>query len=73
MLDTDRILRLPEFCRTLGISRSATYDRLDPESPRFDSTFPRPIKLGERAIGFSQKETMAWLAARIAERDGLQS
>jgi predicted DNA-binding transcriptional regulator AlpA len=67
----DRILRFPEFVSTVGLKRSSIYDRLDPKSPRFDPTFPRPIQLGARAraIGFSLREAEAWVAARIAERD----
>ena len=69
----DRILRLPEFLNTVGLSKSAIYDRLDPKSPRHDPTFPKKIKLSYRAIGFSENETARWLAARIADRDGVQS
>jgi prophage regulatory protein len=69
----DRILRLPEFLRTTGLSRSAIYDRLDTKSPRHDPTFPKKIKLSQRSVGFSERETSAWLAARIAERDGVQA
>lgn len=65
----DRILRLPEFLRTIGLSKSGVYDRLDPKSPRHDPTFPKKIKLSTRAVGFSERETSEWLAARIAERD----
>lgn len=69
---SDRILRLPEFLKTIGISKSGVYDRLDPKSPRYDSSFPRKIKLSTRAVGFSEQETSAWLASRIALRDKVQ-
>jgi prophage regulatory protein len=32
-------------------------------------TFPKPIKLGERAIGWLESEIAEWQAKRIAERD----
>lgn len=66
---SDRIIRLPEFLKTIGISKSGVYDRLDTKSPRHDPTFPKKIKLSARAVGFSERETAAWLAARIAARD----
>ncbi len=31
--------------------------------------FPRPIKLGERAVGWLKAEIAAWQQARIAARD----
>ena len=66
---TDRILRLPEFLRTTGLSKSAIYDRLDAKSKRHDPNFPRKIKISQRSVGFSERETLAWLASRIAARD----
>ena len=35
-----------------------------------DGTFPRPIKLGDRAVGFVEEELDAWIEQRIALRDG---
>lgn len=69
--ETDRFLRLPAATAKLGLSRTGIYDRLDPRSPRHDPTFPRPVKLGARAVAFSERELNAWVAARIAERDRL--
>jgi len=66
----DRILRMGEFQSVVGIkARSAVYDRLNEKSPRYDPDFPKPIKIGERAIGFSEIETQRYLAARRAARD----
>ena len=66
----DQILRLPDFQELIGLKRSSIYDRLDPKSPRHDPSFPKPIRLGLRAIGFSRHEAEQWILARIAARDG---
>ena len=59
------LLRLPEVLTRVGLSRSEVYRRIT------DGTFPRPVKLGERASAWPEQEIEAWAAARIAERDGV--
>jgi len=34
-----------------------------------DGTFPKPIKLGARAVGWLESEIEEWLQARIEKRD----
>lgn len=34
-----------------------------------DDKFPRPVKVGERRIAWLESEILAWLEARVAERD----
>ena len=62
----NNILRIPACSKKIGYKRSAIYDKLDPKSPRHDPTFPTPIRLGARAIGFLEAELDVWLDARIA-------
>ena len=42
-----RAIRLPEVLTILGISKSALYDWLSPNSPSHDPALPRPFKLGK--------------------------
>lgn len=60
----DRIVRLKELTRLIGLSRSTIYDRINPKSKRFDPSFPRPIKLGSASVGWSLNEVMVWIATR---------
>ncbi|MCU0840159.1 MAG: AlpA family phage regulatory protein [Thiobacillaceae bacterium] len=62
------IIRRKQLEKKIGLSRSAIYDRLNPKSPNFDPSFPRPIPLGARAVGFVESECDSWLAARIESR-----
>lgn len=55
----DRILRLPEVKTRLGLSRSTLYQRIR------EKTFPRPISLGARSIGWLEREVSAMLAATV--------
>lgn len=67
---TPSILRVRHVTARLGISRSAIYDWMDPKSPRYDSTFPKPIRLGRSSIGWLSTDVEAFIELRIALRDG---
>ena len=58
------LLRLPEVQRRTGKSKSDIYREVAAGS------FPRPVQLSERARGWVEGEVNAWIAARVAERDG---
>lgn len=60
-----QILRLPQLCARLGIARSTVYDKLSPTSPRYDATFPRPIKLGLSSVGWLECSVQDWIQSRI--------
>ena len=62
-----RILRIRQLRECIGLSRSTIYDRLNPMSPRYDSTFPRPIKLGKFAVGWVEEDIHRWIGSRIEE------
>jgi prophage regulatory protein len=66
LLREHNVLRIPACSKKIGLKRSAIYDKLTPKSPRYDPTFPRPIRLGARAVGFLEAELDTWLDARIA-------
>lgn len=67
------IIRRPEVQRRLGISRSTTYDKLSPSSPRYDPNFPRPISIaGQRAVGFIEHEVDDYIAALVKKSRGVK-
>ncbi|MCA7085823.1 AlpA family transcriptional regulator [Cupriavidus sp. DB3] len=49
------ILRRKEVQALTGLSRSSIYQRLH------ESTFPRPVNLGRRAVGWRAADIEAWL------------
>ena len=61
-----RVLRLSELFRPTGLKRSAIYAKIA------EGTFPKPIPLGPRAVGWLESDIAAWQTARIAERDNAQ-
>lgn len=55
----DSILRLPNVKARVGLSRSTIYQRVA------DGSFPKPVNLGSRAIGWLSAEIDECLAAQI--------
>jgi prophage regulatory protein len=55
--------RLPAVMGRTGLSRSEIYRRVAA------GTFPRPVKLGERASAWASNEVTQWVNDRIVERD----
>jgi prophage regulatory protein len=53
------ILRLPDVKRSTGLSRSTIYLRIS------QGTFPKPVSLGERSVGWVEAEIQEWLQRRI--------
>ncbi|WP_419942855.1 helix-turn-helix transcriptional regulator [Candidatus Palauibacter sp.] len=60
-----RILRRPQVLRRIGLGKSTLYRMLD------GGTFPRPVKLGLRAVGWREDEIEDWLGGR--ERVGREA
>lgn len=63
-----RILRIQELKNRIGLGRSTIYDRLDQNSPRYDATFPKPLKIGMSAVGWLEDEVEAWIGVKRVSR-----
>ncbi|AJP54562.1 MULTISPECIES: AlpA family transcriptional regulator [Pseudomonas] len=64
-----RILRLKQLTERIGLGRSTIYDRMNVQSPRYDPTFPKPIKLGASAIGWIDSEITTWIEQRMSAKE----
>ena len=58
------ILRLSQVEERTGLSGSYIYNLMS------NDEFPRPIKLGPRAVGWVESDINDWLMERIAESRG---
>ena len=65
-----RFIRMQDVKKMIGVSRSTVYDWINPKSPRFDNSFPKPVRLGINSIAWVDSELEDWLAKRIAARTG---
>lgn len=62
-----KVLRLHQVMDTTGLARSTVYKYIA------EGTFPKPISLGERCVGWLESEVHDWLLARLDERDNVHS
>jgi prophage regulatory protein len=53
-----RILRLKEVMATIGLRRAAIYQM------QREGKFPKPVKIGVRAVGWIAEDVLAWVARR---------
>ena len=59
-----RIVRLPAVQARTGLGRSTIYVRLA------EGSFPRPVQLGARAVGWIEAEVDEWIRQRIVASRG---
>lgn len=55
------VIRLPAVKSRCGISRSNIYQQIN------QGTFPKPIRLGERAVGWLSSDIDDWLSRKVEE------
>lgn len=67
-LERVTILRRKQVEARTGLSRSSIYARIRPNPNRpgdYDPTFPKPVSLGAKAVGWIEAEVDAWLTAQV--------
>jgi prophage regulatory protein len=61
----EKHLRRPTVEEATGLSRSTIYEMMD------RGEFPRPIRIGRRAVAWPESAVLTWLAERpTAQREG---
>lgn len=58
-----RIIRLKEVIDSTGLARSTIYKYMG------EGSFPKPVSLGDRCVGWVESEVIDWIQLRIEERD----
>lgn len=56
-----KLLRMPQVLKLTGLSRSTIYNLLE------TNNFPRPIRLGKRAIAWTEEQIEQWLIGQIVK------
>jgi prophage regulatory protein len=62
-----RILRLPNVLDRTGLSRSTVYQRVT------EGRFPRPVSLGDRAVGWVESDIEEWISRQIENSRNIRS
>ena len=58
-----KMYRLPEVMNMTGLSRSSIYLRVSTDE------FPKPVKIGRRAVGWPEDSIIAWQAKMMDAQD----
>ena len=58
-----KMYRLPDVMNMTGLSRSSIYLRIS------TNEFPKPVKIGRRAIGWPEESIIAWQAKMMEAQD----
>ena len=62
--NSPKILRIKDVVSMVGVARSTIYDWINSNSPRYDSTFPKPIRLGKNSVGWIQHQLVDWINSK---------
>jgi prophage regulatory protein len=54
----NQLLRLPQVMERVGLRPTRLYELMG------DGSFPKPIRLGERAVAWLESEVDAWIVAQ---------
>lgn len=58
-----KIIRLPQVKNMTGYSRSSIYLKIS------QGSFPLPVSLGARAVGWLESEVVGWIEEKIKARE----
>lgn len=61
-----KVLRLPEVKKSTGLARSTIYKKMA------EKTFPSPISLGPKAVGWLEMDIQNWIQKRITVSQTLE-
>jgi prophage regulatory protein len=63
-MDEIKLYRLRELSARIGLGRTAIYEAIQ------EGRFPRPIRIGARAVAWRHQDVESWLQSRAAQREG---
>ena len=58
-----RIICLKEVIKMTSLGRSTVYKYIA------EGTFPKPVSLGDRCVGWLESEVLGWIVSKVEERD----
>jgi prophage regulatory protein len=64
MQEAENFFRLPTVEMKTGKSRSEIY------ADMAEGKFPKPVRIGERAVAWRESEIASWQQQRVQARDG---
>jgi prophage regulatory protein len=65
-MDEIKLYRLRELSARIGLARSAIYQAIK------DGRFPKPVRIGARAVAWRHQDVESWLQSRAAQREAVK-
>ncbi|AVH14896.1 helix-turn-helix transcriptional regulator [Acinetobacter indicus] len=65
----NQLINIKQVVLFTGIGRSTIYEMMDENSPYYDATFPRKVKITQNRIGWSAYEIHQWIESKLASRE----
>ena len=65
----NQLINIKQVVLFTGVGRSTIYEMMDENSPYYDPTFPKKVKITQNRIGWSAWEINQWIEGRLASRE----
>ena len=65
----NQLISIKQVVEFVGIGRSTIYQMMDENSPYYDPTFPKKVKITQNRIGWSAYEIHQWIESKLASRE----
>lgn len=65
----NQLINIKQVVLFTGVGRSTIYEMMDENSPYYDATFPRKVKITQNRIGWSAYEIHQWIESKLASRE----
>jgi prophage regulatory protein len=64
----NQFISLNQVIEFTGVCRSTIYEMMDENSPYYDPTFPKKVKITQKRIGWPAWEINQWIESKMAQR-----
>ena len=65
----NQLISIKQVVEIVGVARSTIYEMMDENSPYYDPTFPKKVKITQNRIGWSAWEINQWIEDKLASRE----
>ncbi len=65
----NQLISIKQVVLFVGVGRSTIYEMMDEDSPYYDPTFPKKVKITQNRIGWSAWEINQWIESKLANRE----
>lgn len=64
----NQLISIKQVMEIVGVGRSTIYEMIDKNSPYYDPTFPKKVKITQNRIDWSAYEIHQWIENKLANR-----